>query len=68
MVSAQSGMDVSEDCNALLLLDESLEDSSDTALDELSLTIVYAPARRWTCLASVSSADRSWFIRKLRMD
>ena len=31
------------------------------------LTIVYAPARRCTCLASVSSAGSSWFIRKLRM-
>src|SRR3954462_12684144 len=31
------------------------------------LTIVYASARRWTCLASVSSAGSSWFVRKLRM-
>src|SRR3954470_15437829 len=31
------------------------------------LTMVYAPARRWTCLASVSSAGSSWFVRKLRM-
>src|SRR3954464_10504620 len=31
------------------------------------LTIVYAPAWCWTCLASVSSAGSSWFVRKLRM-
>src|SRR4051812_42381119 len=31
------------------------------------LTIMYAPARHWTCLASVSLAGSSWFIRKLRM-
>src|SRR4051812_29996370 len=31
------------------------------------LMIVYAPARHWTCLASVSSAGSSWFVRKLRM-
>ena len=37
MVAAFSLVDVSEDCNALLLLDASLEDSSDTALDELSV-------------------------------
>ena len=37
MVAAFSLVDVSEDCNALLLLDASLEDSSDTALDELSI-------------------------------
>ena len=37
MVAAFSLVDVSEDCNALLLLDASLEDSSDTAPDELSV-------------------------------
>src|SRR3954467_5760655 len=31
------------------------------------LTIVYAPARRWTCLASVSSAGSSCFGRNWRM-
>ena len=37
MVAAFSWVDVSEDCNALLLLNASLEDSSDTALDEFSV-------------------------------
>ena len=37
MVTALAFVDVSEDCNALLLLDAPLEDSSDTALDELSV-------------------------------
>ena len=36
-MAAFSLVDISEDCNALLLLDASLEDSSDTALDELSV-------------------------------
>ena len=37
MVAAFSLVNVSEDCNALLLLDAPLEDSSDTALDEFSV-------------------------------
>ena len=37
MVAAFALVDVSEDCNALLLLDTSLEDSSDTMLEELSV-------------------------------
>ena len=30
-------------------------------------TIVYAPARRWTCLAEISSVGNSLFTKKLRM-
>ena len=37
MVAAFSLVDVPEDCNALLLLNASLGDSSDTALDEFSV-------------------------------
>ena len=48
MVAALSLVDVSEGCNALLLLDASLEDSSDTALDELSVD---------DCLCSSSALD-----------
>src|SRR4051812_1974133 len=61
-MAAFSLVNVSEDCYALLLFDASLEDSSDATPDEL-----YAPARRWTCLAFVSSAGSSWFVRKWRM-
>ena len=50
MVAAFSLVDVSEDCNALLLLDASLEDSSDTALDELSVD---------DCVCSGSTLDLS---------
>ena len=50
MVAAFSLVDVSEDCNALLLLDASQEDSSDTALDELSID---------DCVCSGSALDLS---------
>ena len=50
MVAAFSLVDVSEDCNALLLLDASLENSSDTALDELSVD---------DCVCSSSALDLS---------
>ena len=50
MVAAFSLVDVSEDCNALLLLDTSLEDSSDTALDEFSVD---------DCVCSGSALDLS---------
>ena len=50
MVAAFSLVDVSEDCNALLLLDAPLEDSGDTALDELSVD---------DCVCSGSTLDLS---------
>ena len=50
MVAAFSLVDVSEDCNALLLLNASLEDSSDTALDEFSVD---------DCVCSGSTLDLS---------
>ena len=50
MVAAFSLVDVSEDCNALLLLDASQEDSSDTALDEFSVD---------DCVSSGSTLDLS---------
>ena len=50
MVAAFSLVDISEDCDALLLLDASLEDSSDTALDELSVD---------NCVCSGSALDLS---------
>ena len=50
MVAAFSLVDVSEDCNALLLLDASLEDSSDTAPNELSVD---------DCVCSGSALDLS---------
>ena len=52
MVAAFSLVDVSEDCNALLLLDASLENSSDTALDDLSVN---------DCVCSGSALDLSCF-------
>ena len=56
MVAAFSLVDVSEDCNALLLLDASLEDSSDTALDELSVDdcVCSGSALDLSCLCFVS--------------
>ena len=50
MVAAFSMVDVPEDSNALLLLNASLEDSSDTALDELSVD---------DCVCSDSALDLS---------
>ena len=50
MVAAFSLVNVSEDCNALLLLDAPLEDSSDTALDEFSVD---------DCVCSGSTLDLS---------
>ena len=50
MVAAFSLVNVSEDCNALLLLDAPLEDSSDTALDEFSID---------DCVCSGSTLDLS---------
>ena len=55
MVAAFSLVNVSEDCNALLLLDASLEDSSDTALDELSVD---------DCVCSGSALDLSCLCRQ----
>ena len=52
MVAAFSLVNVSEDCNALLLLNASLEDSSDTALDEFSVD---------DCVCSGSTLDLSCF-------
>ena len=56
MVAAFSLVDVSEDCNALLLLDASLEDSSDTALDEFSIDdcVCFGSALDLSCLCFVS--------------
>ena len=50
MVASFSLVDVSEDCNALILLDATLEDSSDTALDKFSVH---------DCLCSGSTLDLS---------
>ena len=50
MLATFSLVDVSEDCNALLLLDAPLEDSSDTALDEFSVD---------DCVCSGSKLDLS---------
>ena len=56
MVAAFSLVDVSEDCNALLLLEASLEDTSDTALDEFSVDDCVCPgsALDLSCLYFVS--------------
>ena len=56
MVAAFSLVDVSEDCNALLLLDASLEDSSDTALDEFSVDdcVCFGSMLDLSCLCFVS--------------
>ena len=56
MVDALSLVDVFEDCNALLLLDASLEDSSDTTLDELSVDdcVCSGSALDLSCLCFVS--------------
>ena len=50
MVAALAWMDVFENCNALLLLDAPLEDSSDTVLDEFSVD---------DCVCSGSTLDLS---------
>ena len=50
MVAAFSLLNISEDCNAFLLLDAPFEDSSDTALDELSVD---------DCVCSGSALDLS---------
>ena len=56
MVAAFSLVDVSEDCNALILLDTSLEDSSDTALDEFSVDDCVCPGSTLdlSCLCFIS--------------
>ena len=56
MVAAFSLVDVSEDCNALLLLDASLEDSNDTPLDEVSVDdcVCSGLALDLSCLCFVS--------------
>ena len=55
MVAAFSLVDVSKDCNALLLL-ASLEDSSDTAPDELSVDdcVCFGSVLDLSCLCFVS--------------
>ena len=56
MVDALSLVDVFEDCNALLLLDASLEDSGDIVLDELSVDdcVCSGTALDLSCLCFVS--------------
>ena len=56
MVAAFSLVDVSKDCNALLLLYASLEDSSHTVLDELSVddSVCSGSALDLSCLCFVS--------------
>ena len=55
-MAAFSLVDVPEDCNALLLLNASLEDSSDTALDEFSVDdcVCSGSALGLSCLYFVS--------------
>ena len=67
MVAAFALVDVFEDCYAFLWLDAALEDPVALRLTSSRFIIVYAPARRWTCLAEISSVGSSPFIRKWRM-
>ena len=60
-------VDILEDCYTFPWLEAALEDSSDAALDKLSVDYCYAPARRCTSLAEISSAGSSLLTRNLRM-